>query len=102
MMRLMIMFDLPTETAQQRKEYRQFRQKLLNEGFLMIQFSVYARVCVTRQTATLLKNRVKKFLPHGGVVQSLMVTEKQYNNMHFLVGKPVDDVRNSSDRTVIL
>lgn len=102
MMRLMIMFDLPTETAQQRREYRQFRQKLLNEGFLMIQFSVYARVCVTRQTAILLENRVKKFLPHGGVVQSLMVTEKQYNDMHFLVGKPVDDVRNSSDRTVIL
>ena len=102
MMRLMIMFDLPTETAQQRREYRQFRQKLLNEGFLMIQFSVYTRVCVTRQTATFLENRVKKFLPHGGVVQSLMVTEKQYNDMHFLVGKPVDDVRNSSDRTVIL
>lgn len=101
-MRLMIMFDLPTETAQQRREYRQFRQKLLNEGFLMIQFSVYARVCVTRQTATFLESRVKQFLPHGGVVQSLMVTEKQYNDMHFLVGKPVDDVRNSSDRTVIL
>ncbi|MDF7672720.1 CRISPR-associated endonuclease Cas2 [Lactobacillus sp. ESL0701] len=101
-MRLMIMFDLPTETAQERKEYRQFRKKLINEGFLMIQYSVYARVCVTRQTAKFLENRVKKFLPQGGVVQSLMVTEKQYNEMHFLVGNPIDDVRNTSDRTVIL
>lgn len=96
------MFDLPTETAQERKEYRQFRKKLINEGFLMIQYSVYARVCVTRQTAKFLENRVKKFLPQGGVVQSLMVTEKQYNEMHFLVGNPIDDVRNTSDRTVIL
>ncbi|MBN7276407.1 CRISPR-associated endonuclease Cas2 [Lactobacillus acetotolerans] len=101
-MRLMIMFDLPVETADERGEYRQFRKKLINEGFLMIQYSVYERVCVTRQTAKFLENRVKKFLPKGGVVQSLMVTEKQYNDMHFLVGNPVDDVRNTSDRTVIL
>jgi CRISPR-associated protein Cas2 len=96
------MFDLPTETAQQRKEYRQFRKKLINEGFLMIQYSVYVRVCVTRQTAQFLEKRVKKFLPKSGIVQSLMVTEKQYNDMHFLVGKPIEDVRNMSDRTVIL
>lgn len=96
------MFDLPTQTAQQRKEYRQFRKKLINEGFLMIQYSVYVRVCVTRQTAQFLEKRVKKFLPRGGVVQSLMVTEKQYNDMHFLVGKPIEEVRNMSDRTVIL
>lgn len=96
------MFDLPTETAQQRKEYRQFRKKLINEGFLMIQYSVYVRVCVTRQTAQFLEKRVKKFLPKGGIVQSLMITEKQYNDMHFLVGKPIEDVRNLSDRTVIL
>ena len=101
-MRLMIMFDLPTETAEERKEYRQFQKKLINEGFLMVQFSVYVRVCVTRQTAKFLENRIKKFLPRGGLVQSLMVTEKQYNDMHFLVGKPIDDVRNTSDRTVIL
>ena len=101
-MRLMIMFDLPTETAQERKEYRQFRKKLINEGFVMVQFSVYVRVCVTRQTAKFLEKRVENFLPHGGLVQSLMVTEKQYNDMRFLVGKPVENVRNTSDRTVIL
>ncbi|UQS82811.1 CRISPR-associated endonuclease Cas2 [Bombilactobacillus folatiphilus] len=101
-MRLMIMFDLPMETTAEKREYRQFRKKLINEGFLMIQYSVYERVCVTRQTATFLENRVRQFLPRGGVVQSLMVTEKQYNDMHFLVGKPIKDVRNTSDRTVIL
>ncbi len=101
-MRLMIMFDLPTETASQRREYRQFRKSLINMGFLMMQYSVYVRVCVTRQSASFLENKVRKFLPTDGVVQSMMVTEKQYNDMHFLVGEPIDDVRNSSDRTVIL
>lgn len=101
-MRLMIMFDLPVDTAEERREYRQFRKKLINEDFLMIQYSVYERVCVTKKTAAFLEKRVKDFLPSGGVVQTLMVTEKQYNDMHFLVGSPVKDVRNSSDRTVIL
>ena len=60
MMRLMIMFDLPMDTAIERKEYQQFRKKLINEGFLMIQYSVYERVCVSRKTATFLENRIRK------------------------------------------
>lgn len=102
MMRLMIMFDLPMVTPEEKKEYQKFRKCLINEGFLMIQYSVYVRVCVSRKTAYFLENRVKKFLPSGGTVQSLMVTEKQYNDMHFLSGDSIKDVRNLSDRTVIL
>lgn len=101
-MRLMIMFDLPVETAKQRKQYRQFRKSLINEGFLMIQYSVYVRVCVTKKSATLMENRIKTFLPENGTIQVLTLTEKQYNDMHFLVGNRVEDVRNNSDRTVIL
>ena len=101
-MRLMIMFDLPVETAKQRKQYRQFRKSLINEGFLMIQYSVYVRVCVTKKSATLMENRINTFLPEIGTIQALTLTEKQYNDMHFLVGDRVEDVRNNSDRTVIL
>ncbi|MCT1176477.1 CRISPR-associated endonuclease Cas2 [Pediococcus pentosaceus] len=101
-MRLMIMFNLPVETAKQRKQYRQFRKSLINEGFLMIQYSVYVRVCVTKKSATLMENRIKTFLPENGTIQALTLTEKQYNDMHFLVGDRVEDVRNNSDRTVIL
>lgn len=102
MMRLMIMFDLPMETAQEQREYRQFRKMLINEGFLMIQFSVYERVCVSKKNADLLEKRISKKLPSHGVVQSVMLTEKQYADMHFLVGDAIKDVRNMSDRTVIL
>ena len=44
----MIMFDLPVETSEERKEYRKFRKNLINEGFIMIQYSVYVRVCVQK------------------------------------------------------
>lgn len=101
-MRLLIMFDLPVDTSKQQKEYRTFRKKLINEGFTMIQYSVYVRVCVNRKSAQFLEKKISTFLPSSGIIQSLMLTEKQYNDMHFLLGKEIKDVRNFSGRTVIL
>ena len=34
-MRVMVLFDLPVETAQQRKAYIQFRRALISAGFLL-------------------------------------------------------------------
>lgn len=96
------MFDLPVETSQQRRAYRVFRKKLIQEGFLMIQYSVYVRVCVNRKAAQFMEKRISNFLPENVLVQTLMLTEKQYNDMHFLLGEEKDEVRNSSARTVIL
>lgn len=96
------MFDLPVETSEQRKAYRHFRKALLNEGFLMIQYSIYVRVCVSKQSAQFVENRISMFTPPNGVIQTLMVTEQQYNRMHFLVGQFKEDIRNSSERTLIL
>ncbi|MBC6925340.1 CRISPR-associated endonuclease Cas2, partial [Lactobacillus salivarius] len=45
---------------------------------------------------------IESFLPSKGVVQSLILTEKQYNDMHFLLGKKIKEVRNSAERTIIL
>ena len=62
-MRLLVMFDLPVETSEDRKAYRHFRKALLNEGFLMIQYSVYVRVCVSKQSAQFIENRIAGFTP---------------------------------------
>lgn len=101
-MRLLVMFDLPIDTKEERRAYRVFRKKLINEGFLMIQYSVYVRVCVNRQSARFIENRICTFLPEHGLIQTLMLTEKQYNDMHFLLGEKKQDVRNMSERTIIL
>lgn len=101
-MRLVIMFDLPTDTAEDRRNYRKFRKRLINEGFLMIQYSVYCRVCITKQSATFLENKIAGIAPDKGLIQSFMMTEKQYSDMHYITGKKKEDVRNSSERTIIL
>lgn len=101
-MRLMVMFDLPVETSEDRRNYRKFRKALIEEGFLMIQYSVYARVCVDRQAAQFMEKRISLLAPQRGLIQTLMVTEKQYSSMHFLAGELKEDVRNSSERTIII
>lgn len=60
MMRLMIMFDLPVDTAVDRKQYRQFRKNLINEGFVMIQYSVYVRVCASKKGSRTLGKENKR------------------------------------------
>lgn len=41
-MRMILMFDMPVETAEEKKAYRKFRQFLIDEGFIMHQFSIYS------------------------------------------------------------
>lgn len=101
-MRLFVMFDLPVETAQNRREYRLFHKTLINEGFIMMQESVYTRITVNRKSAKLLEQRLTKQVPQEGLVQTLIVTEAQFNSMNFLVGKASDDIRNNSSRVIVI
>ncbi len=50
-MKLICMFDLPTETARQKQAYRQFRKNLISEGFVMMQYSIYIRTCPSKEYA---------------------------------------------------
>ncbi|MDF7627236.1 CRISPR-associated endonuclease Cas2 [Lactobacillaceae bacterium L1_55_11] len=101
-MRLMVMFDLPVETAEDRKAYRQFRKALIHEGFLMMQESIYVRVTTNQKSADLLESRIRKALPSDGLVQTLRVTEKQYTSMKFLIGEAKTDVKNRDDKVIVL
>ena len=44
---LMVAFDLPVTTKAGRKSATNFRKFLLDDGYQMMQFSVYVRPCVT-------------------------------------------------------
>ncbi|WP_139650640.1 CRISPR-associated endonuclease Cas2 [Raoultibacter phocaeensis] len=89
-MRLMVLFDLPMETDRQRKEYRLFRKRLIKEGYLMLQKSVYAKLVVNEGAASSAIVRLRKFRPPEGLVQVLKVTEKQFATMEFIAGKRAD------------
>ncbi|PID29137.1 CRISPR-associated endonuclease Cas2 [Candidatus Saccharibacteria bacterium] len=87
LMRVVVMFDLPTSTKSERRAATQFRNFLLDDGFDMLQYSVYTRLCPNRDVAQKHMLRVKRNAPDVGSVRLLYLTEHQFINMHILVGE---------------
>ena len=81
------MFDLPVDTKAARKAYAQFRKALIQDGFAMMQFSVYIRCCPSEENAHVHAQRVQAALPDEGEVRVLTVTEKQFERMRVFWGK---------------
>lgn len=84
---IMVLFDLPTETKKDKKNYTEFRKNMLKDGFTMFQFSAYLRHCASRENAEVHLNRVQKSLPPKGHVGILTITDKQFGMMQIFYGK---------------
>lgn len=101
-MRVMVLFDLPVETAQQRKAYIQFRRALIFDGFIMMQESVYTKIVLNPVAAGIAVKHIKCMKPEEGLIQVLTVTERQYAGMELILGEKKKEVIDSHDRLVIL
>lgn len=101
-MRVMVFFDLPTETARDRKVYARFRKMLINEGFIMMQESVYAKLALNNSIAKAIKDKIYKERPSKGIVQMLTITEKQFSGIEYVVGKRTDEVLDNTERLIVL
>jgi CRISPR-associated protein Cas2 len=86
---VLVFFDLPTETAKERKTAADFRKKIMKDGFAMFQFSIYLRHCASRENAEVHIKRVKKILPEHGHVGIMCVTDKQFGMMEIFHGQKV-------------
>lgn len=86
-MRLIVFFDLPVATKSQRKTYTEFRRFLLNDGYYMIQFSVYGRLCNNSEDVAKHESRLMLSAPSSGSIRTLTVTEKQYAGIKIIAGK---------------
>lgn len=101
-MRTFVFFDLPTETPEDRREYRKFRTTLIKNGFIMLQESVYCKLITSPSVENSIKNLVNTNKPKVGIVQLLSVTEKQFSHMEYIVGESKSDIIDDTDRLVIL
>ena len=82
-----VMFDLPTGTKKQRKDAAGFRRTLLQDGFTMMQFSVYIRHCASYENSEVHIRRVKEAVPDDGMVSVLRVTDRQFGDTCTFVGR---------------
>ena len=81
LMWIFVMFDLPVGTRKQTRDATKFRQFLLDEGFEMSQFSVYARFCNGKDSFEAYLKRIEANLPEKGDVHVLTFTDKQYEGI---------------------
>lgn len=100
-MRVMVFFDLPTLTSTDRKEYVKFRKYLIKNGFLMMQESVYTKIVLNKTVADSVTQAVKQNKPLSGLVQLMIVTEKQFSRMEYICGEFSSNILCSDERLVI-
>lgn len=101
-MRIVLFFDLPTLTEKNRKEYARFRKFLIKTGFMMLQESVYVKLALNATTTNTLMNNLEKNKPEEGLIQILLVTEKQYSKLYMLLGENRNEVLDTTERLVFL
>ena len=84
---VIVMFDLPVVEKPDRKAATQFRNFLLDQGFMMAQYSVYYRMVSGKDRGRTLEKRISENLPEYGSVQIVSITDKQYENIKLFKGK---------------
>jgi CRISPR-associated protein Cas2 len=99
---LFVFFDLPVGTKSERRLATRFRNFLKNDGYMMIQFSVYARLCRGEDAVEKHLRRVSGNLPVTGSVRALQVTDKQYDRMRLLLGVAKKTERTGSQQMILL
>jgi CRISPR-associated protein Cas2 len=88
---MLVFFDLPVTKKKERKAATAFRNFLLKDGYHMIQFSIYGRVCNGPDAVQKHRDRLKASIPENGSIRLLVVTEKQYESMEILLGDYLQD-----------
>lgn len=101
-MRTLVFFDLPNIYAKDKRNYLKFRKFLINEGFIMMQESVYSKLVLNSQQSEFLVERLKKNAPKKGLIQVLTITEKQYAQIEYIIGQSNSKIIDSEDRLIVL
>ena len=101
-MRILVFYDLPVETYAEQKEYRRFQKSLIKSGYIMMQESVYTKLALNNSIVLSEKDKLKKNKPPKGLVQLLVITEKQFSRIEYLVGDKKTDIEDTESRLIIL
>ncbi len=99
---MFVFFDLPVGTKDERRAATRFRNFLKDDGYMMLQWSVYARVCRGEEAAEKHVQRVTRNLPKKGSVRALQVTDKQYGRMRLLLGEATKNEKVAPLQMVLL
>ena len=99
-MRVIVIYDLPTLTVKDGQDYRGFHKFLQKNGFIMQQYSFYSKLVLNQTQANSTIVALRKAVPARGVVQVLVITEKQYAGIEYMSGKSQSKIEDSMERWI--
>ena len=71
-------------------------------GFYRYQKSVFLKLCLDQRIADSMIEKVKKIAPKDGSIAIITITEKQFGDIHVIIGENKTEVLNSDERNIIL
>lgn len=101
LMWMMVLFDLPVLTKNERKAATGFRNFLLDQGFEMAQYSVYMRFCAGKEQAETYTKRVERKVPHTGKVHIVYLTDRQYETIVTFDGRTKEPPQKNPGQYVL-
>lgn len=81
LMWMMVFFDLPVTEKKERKDAADFRNFLLDQGFGMVQYSIYTKLFSGRDAMAKYYKSIQQNIPAHGKVDILAVTDRQYGDI---------------------
>lgn len=106
MMWIICMFDIPVRTRTEMRKATRFRNLLLDNGFVMKQFSVYIKPVKSLSVGQTTTKKLSKFIPDNSSVSFIYITDKQYLMTENYLGKNFEEneesIREKWSITVVL
>lgn len=101
-MRVLVFYDLPVADGEDRSNYSHFHRYLIQNGFLMLQESVYCKLALNKTAVDAILANLRKNKPPAGLIQVLCVTEKQFSRCEYILGEATTDIIDSDERLIVL
>lgn len=102
-MRLILFFDLPMVTKTDQRRYRKFIKFLTGDGYIMLQYSVYCKLCINNDSVKTYKKRLEDNSPSEGDIRYLVITENQYQGIKNINNDfSLEERITTSDRTMMI
>lgn len=99
-MRIMLFFDLEVDTNEKLRQYNKFRKFLINEGFIMYQYSIYVKLLLNPQISKLYIKKIRDNSPNTGVISVIVITEKQFSRIVDITGRRKSEVDDTLNRII--
>lgn len=101
-MRIFVFFDLPTNTKKERKEASKFRKFLIDDGYDMLQYSVYVRICKGADAIDKHRRHIQTKLPQKGSIRFLPLTNATYERMENILGDCTQNEKMKGSKQLLL